>query len=199
MIATHLSGIRKPFRKLFSTCLPRLAFFADLRGRARRLSGPEMYMEKRKRWRSSSGGCSGPVGVAVPSIERLANIVELRVVRGGPALPLMRVVLGGWPPGMMCLGGARRRPAAIETLLPRAGAGDDLVMCVSVEDGCFAVRLEGLTNPGLKAALLASDPFQPCEGCLLDVRLFLDSLVDSYAVVEESSERFAVQMKKRAG
>lgn len=129
------------------------------------------------------------------------DIVELRVVRGGPALPLMRVVLGGMASRHdVPLEELDDVQLAIETLLAEEpGAGDDLVMCVSVEDGCFAVRLEGLTNPGLKAALLASDPFQPCEGCLLDVRLFLDSLVDSYAVVEESSERFAVQMKKRAG
>jgi len=130
-----------------------------------------------------------------------SNIVELRVARGGAALPVMRVVLGGMASRHdVPLEELDDVQLAVETLLAEeSGAGDDLVMCVSVGGGCFAVRLEGLSNPGLKAALLASDPFQPCEGCLLDVRLFLDSLVDSYAVVEGSSGRFAVEMQKRAG
>lgn len=130
-----------------------------------------------------------------------SDIVELRVARGGPALPVMRVVMSGMASRHdMPLEELDDVQLAVETLMAEEpGVGDDLVLFVSVESGCFAVRLEGLTNPGLKAALLASDPFQPCEGCLLDVRLFLDSLVDSYAVVEGSLGWFAVEMKKRTG
>ncbi|MBN1321886.1 MAG: hypothetical protein JXA87_13735 [Thermoleophilia bacterium] len=129
-----------------------------------------------------------------------SDIVELRVARGGPALPVMRVVMGGMASRHdVPLEKLDDVQLAVETLLrEESDAGGDLALCVSVQAGSFVIRLEGLTNPSLKAALLASEPFQPCEGCLLDVRLFLDSLVDSYAVVEGSSGRFTVEMKKRA-
>lgn len=143
-----------------------------------------------------SSRSSGPLKLSASP-----DIVELRVARGGPALPVMRVVMSGMASRHdMPLEELDDVQLAVETLMAEEpGVGDDLVLCVWVESGCFAFRLEGLTNPGLKAALLASDPFQPCEGCLLDVRLFLDSLVDSYAVVEGSLGWFAVEMKKRTG
>jgi hypothetical protein len=45
---------------------------------------------------------------------------------------------------------------------------------------------------------MTADPFQPCEGCLLNVRLLLGSLVDGYRVVETGAHSFAVEMEKRA-
>lgn len=87
---------------------------------------------------------------------------------------------------------------AVETLLadePPLPGG--LVLSVSVDAGRLRVRLEGLSNESLKAALQAKQPFHPCEGCLLDVRLFLDSLVDGYRVLEGDTGRFAVDMDKR--
>ena len=88
---------------------------------------------------------------------------------------------------------------AVETLLAEEPeAGCEFALSVSVDAQRLSVRLEGLTNVVLKAALVATDPFQPCAGCLLDVRLLLDSLVDAYRVLEGASGQFGVEMEKRA-
>jgi len=125
--------------------------------------------------------------------------VTLRIARGGLTLPVMRVVVGG-------VASRHNLPLerlddiqlAIETLLAEEpGEGSDLTLGVSMGQGRLSVRLDGLTNHSLKAALLASDPFQPCPGCLLDVRLLLDSLVDEYHLVEAEGGRFAVEMEKQ--
>jgi hypothetical protein len=88
---------------------------------------------------------------------------------------------------------------AVETLLAEEPEqGGDFGLALSMGDGGFTVRLDGLENQSLKAVLLGTGPFRPCEGCLLDVRLFLDSLVDSYRVVEATADPFAVEMEKRA-
>jgi len=44
---------------------------------------------------------------------------------------------------------------------------------------------------------VATDPFEPCEGCLLDVRVMLESLVDAFSVVESSGDSYGVLMEKR--
>ena len=128
------------------------------------------------------------------------DIVTLRIARGDRALPVMRVLMGG----MACrhdlpLDSLDDLVLAVETLLAdEPESGGDLGLELSTSGHDLSVRLDGLQNQSVKAALMAADPFQPCEGCLLDVRLFLDSLVGSYRVVETSAGCFAVQMEKQA-
>jgi hypothetical protein len=128
------------------------------------------------------------------------DIVALSVPRRGPVLPVMRVVIGG----MACrhnlpLDRLDDVQLAVETLVAEESQiGPELTLELSASPFGFHVRLEGLENQSVKAALLAADPFQPCEGCLLDVRLFLDSLLDAYRVVETTAGSFAVEMEKRA-
>jgi hypothetical protein len=87
---------------------------------------------------------------------------------------------------------------AVETILAEEPAsGGDFVLVLSSRGDDLGVRLEGLQNQSVKAALLATDPFQPCKGCLLDVRLFLDALVDTYRVDEAEGSSFAIDMAKR--
>lgn len=91
---------------------------------------------------------------------------------------------------------------AIETILvEESGEGRDLQLELSACENGFRVRLLGLVNQSVKAALVAEDPFEPCEGCLLDVRFLLDSLVDRLTV-EDSDEgsgdgSYGVLMEKR--
>jgi hypothetical protein len=87
---------------------------------------------------------------------------------------------------------------AIETLLAEEPSdGHDFVLSLSADGRGFCVRLEGLTNDALRRALISSGPFEPCEGCPLDIRLFLDALVDEYVVIEEAEAHFAVEMQSR--
>jgi hypothetical protein len=126
--------------------------------------------------------------------------VILRIARSGPALPVMRVVVGGVASRQdLALEQLDDIQLALETILADESAeGGEFVLFVAVGAEGLSLRLEGLTNQGLKTALLATNPFQPCEGCFLDIRLFLSSLVDDYRVVEGDSGGFAVEMDKRA-
>ena len=74
----------------------------------------------------------------------------------------------------------------------------ELVLEVAAVSGGLRLRLDGLLNQNLKDALLATDPFQPRSGCLLDVRLLLDSLLDDYRLVDADVHPFSVVMEKRA-
>lgn len=115
-------------------------------------------------------------------------------------LPVMRVLMGGMASRSdLPLDKLDDLQLAIETLLAEEpGTGSELVLELSAAGGAFHVRLGGLENQSVKFALLAADPFQPCENCLLDVRLFLDSLVESYLVIELSPASYAVEMQKQA-
>lgn len=128
------------------------------------------------------------------------NIVVLRVPRKGPALPVMRVVMSGMASQHnLPLDRLDDLQLAVETLLAEEpDNGGELALRVSTSGGGLHLRLDGLENQSMKAALLAANPFQPSEGCLLDIRLFLDSLVDSYRVVETTRSSFAVEMEKQA-
>lgn len=129
-----------------------------------------------------------------------SDIVVLRVARGGPALSVMRVVMGGVASRHdVSLEKLDDLQLAVEALLAEESeAGCEFALSVSVDARRLSIRLEGLTNTVLKAALMATDPFQPSAGCLLDVRLLLDSLVDVYRVLEGVSDQFGVEMEKRA-
>ncbi|MFH0917449.1 MAG: hypothetical protein V1912_13525 [bacterium] len=87
---------------------------------------------------------------------------------------------------------------AVETLLAEEPEGEgDVVLQISAGGDGLTLRLEGLRNQSVKAALLATDPFEPCGGCLLDVRVLLDSLVDGYRVEDAAAGQFALEMDKR--
>lgn len=86
---------------------------------------------------------------------------------------------------------------AVETLLAEEPAvGDHLELRVAAAPGSFQVRLAGLRNPGTRRALSPECADGSCEGCLLDVRLLLESLVDGFSVEEVAGGAFAVQMEK---
>jgi hypothetical protein len=113
----------------------------------------------------------------------------------------MRVVMGG----MACrhdlpLDGLDDVELAVETLLAEESVeGGDLALTVWCDAATFKVRLDGLTNQSLRTVLVAPlDPFRPSSSCRLDVRVFLDALVDRYQVVGEAGGVFAVEMEKRA-
>jgi hypothetical protein len=128
------------------------------------------------------------------------DIVALRVARQGCALPVMRVVIGGMASRHnLSLDRLDDLQLAVETLMAEESPdGNELVLEISTSASGFCVRLDGLENQSVKAALLAGDPFRPSEGWLLDVRLILDSLVDDYRVVETTAGSFAVEMEKWA-
>jgi hypothetical protein len=128
------------------------------------------------------------------------DIVVLHTPRGSRALPVMRVIMGG-------VASRHDLPferlddiqLAVETLMAEeSDEGEELVLTLSGGPRGFCVRLEGLHNQSLRAVLLATGPMQPCEGCQLDVRLFLDALVDSYQVVADAGDSFAVELEKWA-
>lgn len=112
----------------------------------------------------------------------------------------MRVVMGGVASGHdLPLERLDDLELAIETLLAEETAeGDDFVLTLSCDAAALTVRLDGLTNQALRTVLVAPDPFRPSSLCRLDVRLFLEALVDSYQVVGEAGGAFAVELEKRA-
>ncbi len=115
-------------------------------------------------------------------------------------MPVMRVIIGGVASRQdLPLDRLDDLQLAVETLLAEeAKEGGELGLALSTIPGGFNVRLDGLENQSVKAALMADNPFEPCEGCLLDVRLLLDSLVDGYRVVEGAGGSYAVEMERRA-
>lgn len=115
-------------------------------------------------------------------------------------MPVMRVLMGGMASrNDLPLDRLDDLILAVESLLAEEPeAGPEFVLEVCRAGGEFRVRLGGLGNQRVKAALLAIDPFRPCEECPLDMHLLIGSLVESYRVIEMGSASFAVEMDKRA-
>lgn len=128
-----------------------------------------------------------------------SDIVVLRTAGGSRALPLLRVFISGFAfRHDLPVDRLDDVQLAVETLLVEESEGEgDLVLEISAAGGGLTLRLDGLRNQSVKAALLATDPFQPCEDCLLDVRVLLDSLVDGYRVLDRTAGLFALEMDKR--
>ncbi|MBN1628615.1 MAG: hypothetical protein JW990_02525 [Thermoleophilia bacterium] len=129
-----------------------------------------------------------------------SDIIILRIPRGARALPVMRVVMGGVASRHdVPLDKLDDLQLAVETLVTEEPAeGNELRLELSAGDDCLRVRLSGLLNQSVRVALVAVDPFHPCEGCLLDVRFLLDSLVDRLEVEESGGDSYGVFMEKRA-
>jgi hypothetical protein len=127
------------------------------------------------------------------------DIAVLRTASGGGALPLLRVFVSGFASRHdLPVDRLDDIQLAVETLLAEEPEGeDDVVLEMSAVGGGLRLRLDGLRNQSVRAALLATDAFRPCEGCLLDVRVLLDSLVDGYRVVDVTAGSFLVEMNKR--
>jgi hypothetical protein len=126
--------------------------------------------------------------------------VVLRTERGASALPLLRVVISSLASRQnLLMEQLDDVQLAVETLLAEEPGGEgELILEVWSGGSGLSLCLDGLHNESVRAALLAGQPFQPCEDCLLDVRLLLDSLVDEFTVIDKGQGRFAVQMDKRA-
>ena len=128
------------------------------------------------------------------------DIVSLRTPGGEGTLPLLRVFISGFASRHdLPVDKIDDVQLAVETLLAEEPETEgELLLEASARGGGLTLRVEGLRNQGVKAALLASNPFQPCVGCLLDVKVLLDSLVDEYRVIDGTTGLFAVEMDKRA-
>jgi hypothetical protein len=126
--------------------------------------------------------------------------VILRTVRGAADLPLLRVVVSSLASrANLNVDELDDVQLAVETLLAEEPEGScELVLEAWGEDSGLSVRIEGLVNSSVKAALLAGSRFEPCENCLLDVRLMLESLVDGFSIDEDPAGSFSVQLDKRA-
>jgi len=87
---------------------------------------------------------------------------------------------------------------AVESLLneEREEAGE-LVLQISCAGDLLTLRLDGLRNQSVKAALVESEKFRPSVDCPLDVRLLLESLVDDFRVPDGDAASFALEMQKR--
>lgn len=126
--------------------------------------------------------------------------VVLRTQRGSRALPLLRVVTSRLASRQnLLMEQLDDVQLALETLLAEEPEGEgELVLEIWPGERSVTLRLDGLVNASVKAALLAAEPFEPSEDCLLDVRMLLEFLVDSFSVVTTSEGCFGVQMEKRA-
>lgn len=128
------------------------------------------------------------------------DTVTLRAPRGAASLPVIRVVIGGVA-SRHALSVERLDDVelAVETLLgDESGEGSDLVLTISASEDLFSVTLDGLRSPALRRTLSSPDSRGGAERRGLDARLLLDSLVDSYRIVDGgTADSFAVEMDKR--
>jgi hypothetical protein len=129
-----------------------------------------------------------------------SDIAVLRTVRDSSALPVLRILISGYASRHnLPLDRLDDLELAVETLLAEERQGEgELVLEIGAVSGGLRLRLDGLLNQNLKNALLTTEQFQPRSGCLLDVRLLLDSLLDEYRILDADAFPFAVVMEKRA-
>ncbi len=129
-----------------------------------------------------------------------SDIAVLRTARGSLALPVLRVFIVGFASRHdLPVDRLDDVQLAVETLLADEPEDEgELVLEIVADSDGLTLRLDGLLNQNLKAALLTTDLFSPRQGCPLDVRLLLDSLLDDYRVLDDSADSFAVEMEKRA-
>ena len=130
----------------------------------------------------------------------LPEHVAVRVERAEPAVPVMRVVASGvasrWDARLDVLDDVQ---LAIETLLAEEPQeGSDFILALGLENDDLKVWIDGLTYMAVKRVLSFDAASSHCQGCLLNVRLVLESLVDAYRVVDTGVHTFAVEMAKRA-
>lgn len=128
-----------------------------------------------------------------------SDIAVLRTARGPVALPVLRILISGFASRQnLPVDRLDDLELAVETLLADEQEGEgELVLQVAAVSGGLRLRLDGLLNQNLKDALLATDLFLPRRGCLLDVRMLLDSLLDDYRVLDADAYPYAVEMEKR--
>lgn len=127
-------------------------------------------------------------------------LVTVQVGRTEVAIAVMRVVMSGaasrWDIPLDRLDDIQ---LAVETLVgEESPEGGDFSLSLALEDEDLRVWLDGLTNTEVKQALLHDKAAGRCEGCLLDVRLVLKSVVDAYRVIDTGVHAFAVELVKRA-
>jgi hypothetical protein len=129
-----------------------------------------------------------------------ADIAVLRTARGSLALPVLRVFIGGFASRHdLPVDRLDDVQLALESLLADEPEDEgELVLEIEADSTGLRLRLAGLLNQNLKTALLTTDHFSPRAGCLLDVRMLLDSLLDDYRVLDNGADSFAVEMEKRA-
>lgn len=156
-------------------------------------------MRSRRRWKSICGAPLNPSRLLSQVSESL-DIVVLRTATGLCALPLVRVFIRGTASHHdLPVDRIDDVQLAVETLLADEPEGEiELALEMSAATGGLQLRLSGLRNESVRRALLATDSFQSCGGCPLDVRVLLGSLLDAYRVVDGGIGSFAVEMEKRA-
>ena len=129
-----------------------------------------------------------------------SDIAVLRTAKGSFALPVLRILISGFASRHdLPLDRLDDLELAVEALLAEEPRGEgEFVLEIGAVSGGLRLRLDGLVNQNLRDALVTTEQFQPRSGCLLDVRLLLDSLLDEYRVLDVDALPFAVVMEKRA-
>ena len=133
-------------------------------------------------------------------MERASDIVVLRVPRGEFALPVMRVVISGVAARHnLALDQLDDVQLAVENLVAEEpGRGEEFELRLWLADDSFHVRIDGLTNRRVRRVLTEAEAAEPSDAYLLDMLLFLPSLVDGYRVIGETSRSYAIELEKRA-
>ncbi len=129
-----------------------------------------------------------------------SDTVVLRAPRGAASLPVIRVVIGGVASRhALSVEQLDDVELAVETLLGDESAeGADLVLAIWVSEDTFSVIVDGLCSPALRQTLSNPDRRERLEERGLDARVLLDSLVDSYRIVDGgTADCFAIEMEKR--
>lgn len=125
--------------------------------------------------------------------------VELTVPSGALASPVMRLMVGWFA---SChdleLDKLDDLQLALETLLTgQPEAVERLKLTISASGGVMNLRLAGLTNRALNANLICESGFQASAEWPLDIRVFLQALVDEYEVEQDTEKTFSVSLRKR--
>ena len=90
-----------------------------------------------------------------------------------------------------------RSAAGCGVLAEEAAEGQPFSLTLCIAEGCVSVTIDGLENRELEANLAAQGPFEPTLHCPLDVKMFLDALVEKYEITRASDGAFSVCMQKR--
>lgn len=129
--------------------------------------------------------------------DHCADTIVLRAPKRRASIPVLRVVIGGV---------AARHGVSVDQLddlqlavemlvVEERSYSGDLVLEIRVDERGLRLSLEGLCNPEVRSLLQSQSSHRPSPH-IIDVRMLLEALVDSYALQEGGSEFYAVQFEK---
>lgn len=126
------------------------------------------------------------------------DTVILRAPKSRGSIPLLRLVIGGVAArGRMGVEELDDLQLAVETLVVEEQCyTGELELQLSARADRLMVRLDGLCNRRVEDLLSRTGSYSGPGERLINVRMLLNSLVDSYEIVPTGSDRFAVEMEK---